>query len=98
MLCFPEKPRPRISHRTISKSGRREKCTGERYLSTCTVCIVRLSLFSRFGCCRSFTSNQPKHTFLLQDLAVATAEKNGATVILASDPDVDRFALAEKQE
>ncbi|GAV02903.1 hypothetical protein RvY_13408 [Ramazzottius varieornatus] len=32
------------------------------------------------------------------DLAAATAKRNSATVILANDPDADRFALAEKQE
>ncbi|XP_055336098.1 phosphopentomutase-like [Paramacrobiotus metropolitanus] len=31
------------------------------------------------------------------DLAVVTAEQHGSSVILANDPDADRFALAEKQ-
>jgi len=30
-------------------------------------------------------------------LAIKTADANGSRVILASDPDVDRLALAEKQ-
>lgn len=32
------------------------------------------------------------------DLAIRTANENGATVILANDPDADRFALAEKRK
>lgn len=32
-----------------------------------------------------------------QDLAIKTADANGSTVILATDPDADRLALAEKQ-
>ncbi|RVD80740.1 uncharacterized protein DFL_008633 [Arthrobotrys flagrans] len=30
------------------------------------------------------------------DLAMATADKNGITIVLANDPDADRFAAAEK--
>jgi len=32
-----------------------------------------------------------------QDLSIKTADANGSTVILATDPDADRLALAEKQ-
>ncbi len=37
----------------------------------------------------------PLHT-CTQDLAMHTAEEHGSTVILATDPDADRLALAEK--
>jgi len=30
------------------------------------------------------------------DIAIQTADKNGSTVVLANDPDADRFAVAEK--
>ena len=30
-------------------------------------------------------------------LSIETADKNNSTVILANDPDADRFQLAEKQ-
>jgi phosphoglucomutase len=32
-----------------------------------------------------------------QDLALATADANGITYVLAQDPDSDRFSAAEKQ-
>jgi len=32
-----------------------------------------------------------------QDLAIKTADAHGSTIILATDPDADRLALAEKQ-
>jgi len=35
--------------------------------------------------------------FNRQELSIKTADANGSTVILATDPDADRLALAEKQ-
>jgi phosphoglucomutase len=32
------------------------------------------------------------------DLSIETADKQGKTLIIANDPDADRFALAEKVE
>lgn len=32
----------------------------------------------------------------LQDIAIATADREGATYVLAQDPDADRFSAAEK--
>ena len=34
---------------------------------------------------------------IIQDLGIATAERLGHKVIIANDPDADRFTLAEKQ-
>lgn len=39
----------------------------------------------------------PEETGAL-DLAVETAEREGKTLIIANDPDADRFAAAEKVE
>lgn len=34
----------------------------------------------------------------LQDLAIQTAEREGASYILAQDPDSDRFSAAERKQ
>lgn len=38
------------------------------------------------------------HSFVLQELSVLLAEKENAPIVLATDPDADRLAVAEKSE
>lgn len=39
----------------------------------------------------------PEEGLSVLKLSIETADRNGSTIILANDPDADRFQLAEKQ-